>query len=187
MSDASARAFLSSTKSARSTEMAAHRQAAATLVSAVSRAQAARPAARLPAASLARQLHSTSSSGSSTSSSSDSTSTSAAAAQAAESKQATSQQRIPQRSTLPGANFGLDAQATPSTSNTSTELPGVETASTSRPAREYSPLTKRFVWALARLLGYNTTTSTAIRTTSDFYDRCAERAEVEAPFFYEGE
>lgn len=43
------------------------------------------------------------------------------------------------------------------------------------------------VTKLAKLFGYHSQTSTAIRTASDYYDRCAERAEIQAPFFYEGE
>ena len=36
-------------------------------------------------------------------------------------------------------------------------------------------------------MGYNQNTSIAIRATSDYYDRCSERDEREASFFYEGE
>ncbi|KAL7341568.1 hypothetical protein BJY59DRAFT_719943 [Rhodotorula toruloides] len=70
--------------------------------------------------------------------------------------------RTPQPTNLPGSNLP------PPTS-----------------AKKYSPLTVAVVKTLAKLFGYNTQTSTAIRVTTDYYDRCAERAEVEAPFFYE--
>lgn len=36
-------------------------------------------------------------------------------------------------------------------------------------------------------MGYNSTTSTAIRVSSDLYDRCAERTDVERDFWYKGE
>ncbi|SCV71136.1 BQ2448_2724 [Microbotryum intermedium] len=52
-------------------------------------------------------------------------------------------------------------------------------------AGKYSPLTVSIVTKVAKLFGYHSQTSTAIRTTSDYYDRCAERGEIEAPFFYE--
>ncbi|BGP15933.1 hypothetical protein JCM10213_003637 [Rhodosporidiobolus nylandii] len=52
-------------------------------------------------------------------------------------------------------------------------------------AAKYSPLTVSVVTKLAKLFGYHSTTSTAIRTTSDYYDRCAERGEIESAFFYE--
>lgn len=48
----------------------------------------------------------------------------------------------------------------------------------------YSATTVSIVKGLARLMGYNSTTSTAIRVTSDLYDRCAERAHVERHFWY---
>ncbi|GAA6027527.1 hypothetical protein JCM8097_007906 [Rhodosporidiobolus ruineniae] len=80
----------------------------------------------------------------------------ASASDAASSSRPTSQ---PQPTNLPGSN-----------------LPG---------AAKYSPLTVSVVTKLAKLFGYHSTTSTAIRTTSDYYDRCAERGEVESAFFYE--
>lgn len=66
-----------------------------------------------------------------------------------------------------------------------TNLPGSNLPSPS-PASRYSPLTVSVVTKLAKLFGYHSQTSTAIRTSSDYYDRCAERGEIEAPFFYEG-
>ncbi|PWY97367.1 hypothetical protein BCV70DRAFT_202949, partial [Testicularia cyperi] len=50
--------------------------------------------------------------------------------------------------------------------------------------KPYSPITVAVVKGLAKLMGYNSTTSTAIRVTSDLYDRCAERAHVERNFWY---
>ncbi|CEQ40233.1 SPOSA6832_01832, partial [Sporobolomyces salmonicolor] len=64
-----------------------------------------------------------------------------------------------------------------------TNLPG-SNLPPAAPSR-YSPLTVSVVTKLAKLFGYHSQTSTAIRTTSDYYDRCAERGEIEAPFFYE--
>ncbi|GAA5880221.1 hypothetical protein JCM16303_001258 [Sporobolomyces ruberrimus] len=64
-----------------------------------------------------------------------------------------------------------------------TNLPGSNLPA-ARPTR-YSPLTVSIVTKLAKLFGYHSQTSTAIRTTSDYYDRCAERGEIEAPFWYE--
>jgi len=66
-----------------------------------------------------------------------------------------------------------------------TNLPGSNLPA-AHPTR-YSPLTVSVVTKLAKLFGYHSQTSTAIRTTSDYYDRCAERGEIEAPFWYEGE
>lgn len=65
---------------------------------------------------------------------------------------------------------------------TPTNLPGSNLPG----AGKYSPTTVKLVTGLAKLFGYNSQTSTAIRTASDYYDRCAERGELEAPFFYEG-
>ncbi|GAA5982052.1 hypothetical protein JCM10908_004718 [Rhodotorula pacifica] len=65
-----------------------------------------------------------------------------------------------------------------------TNLPGSNLPSPSS-ATKYSPLTVSIVTKLAKLFGYHSQTSTAIRTSSDYYDRCAERGEIEAPFFYE--
>ncbi|KAK4056911.1 Serine carboxypeptidase 3 [Microbotryomycetes sp. JL221] len=62
-----------------------------------------------------------------------------------------------------------------------TNLPG---SNLPEPAK-YSPATVSLVTKLAKLFGYNSETASAIRTTSDFYDRCAERGEVESSFFYE--
>lgn len=92
--------------------------------------------------------------------------------------------------------------SSPSPSPSSSSSPSSNPTSTSRPtptpqptnlpgsnlpgASKYSPLTVSVVTKLAKLFGYHSTTSTAIRTTSDYYDRCAERGEIEAPFFYEG-
>ncbi|GAA5891243.1 hypothetical protein JCM5296_006874 [Sporobolomyces johnsonii] len=64
-----------------------------------------------------------------------------------------------------------------------TNLPGSNLPAAA-PSR-YSPLTVSIVTKLAKLFGYHSQTSTAIRTTSDYYDRCAERGEIESPFFYE--
>ena len=53
------------------------------------------------------------------------------------------------------------------------------------PSKEpYSPVTVAIVKGLAKLMGYNSLTSTSIRVTSDLYDRCAERAHIERDFWY---
>lgn len=52
------------------------------------------------------------------------------------------------------------------------------------PPKKHSALTVSVVKGLARLMGYNSVTSTAIRVSSDLYDRCAERADLEADFWY---
>ncbi|KAI5481817.1 protein required for assembly of ubiquinol cytochrome-c reductase complex (cytochrome bc1 complex) [Pseudohyphozyma bogoriensis] len=69
----------------------------------------------------------------------------------------------------------------PTNTPTPTNLPGSNLPGASK----YSPLTVSVVKTLAKVFGYNSQTSTAIRTASDYYDRCAERGEIEAPFFYE--
>lgn len=53
-----------------------------------------------------------------------------------------------------------------------------------RPAKKHNALTVAIVKGIARLMGYNSTTTTAIRVTSDLYDRCAAQADKEADFWY---
>lgn len=53
--------------------------------------------------------------------------------------------------------------------------------------KQYNPITVSLVKGVAKLMGYNSTTSTAIRVSSDLYDRCAERTDVERDFWYKGE
>jgi cytochrome b pre-mRNA-processing protein 3 len=92
-------------------------------------------------------------------------------------------QRLPMASrsyATPASSPPAPARAAPKP--TPTNLPGSNLPG----AKKYSPLTVSLVTSLAKLFGYNTQTSTAIRNASDYYDRCAERAEVEAEFFYEG-
>ncbi|KAM0787582.1 hypothetical protein ACM66B_003652 [Microbotryomycetes sp. NB124-2] len=79
----------------------------------------------------------------------------------------------------------------PSSSTSSAERPAPRPKPTNLPGSnlpepaKYSPTTVSVVTKLAKLFGYNSQTSSAIRTTSDYYDRCAERGELESPFFYE--
>lgn len=54
------------------------------------------------------------------------------------------------------------------------------------PPKAHNKITVFFVTLLGRLMGYNSTTSSAIRITSELYDRCAEQAEKEAEFWYGG-
>ncbi|EST08683.1 Ubiquinol-cytochrome c chaperone/UPF0174 [Kalmanozyma brasiliensis GHG001] len=51
-------------------------------------------------------------------------------------------------------------------------------------SKPYSPVTVTLVKTLAKLMGYNSLTSTSIRVTSDLYDRCAARAHAERHFWY---
>lgn len=82
--------------------------------------------------------------------------------------------------TTPSTPTPTTPRQTPSA--TPTNLPGSNLPG----AGKYSATTVSLVTGLAKLFGYNSQTSTAIRTASDYYDRCAERGELEAPFFYEG-
>ena len=43
-----------------------------------------------------------------------------------------------------------------------------------RPPKQHSELTKKVAFGIAKLFGYNSDTSTAIRMTSDYYDKSAE-------------
>lgn len=85
-------------------------------------------------------------------------------------------------STPPSPSPSQNNQQRPPTTPTPTGLPGANLPGKAK----YSPLTVAVVTNLAKLFGYHSQTSTAIRTASDYYDRCAERGEIEAPFFYEG-
>ncbi|KAK0557183.1 Serine carboxypeptidase 3 [Tilletia horrida] len=49
----------------------------------------------------------------------------------------------------------------------------------------YSPVTVAVVKTLAKMMGYNTRESTAIRVTSDLYDACTDAVELNADFWYE--
>lgn len=137
--------------------------------------QAARPARASLA--VARSYASSSNPSSTTTTSSPAASTSAAAA-------STSAASAAGPSPLPTTGTAA-AAARPSVAPQPTNLPGSNLPSPSSASR-YSPLTVSIVTKLAKLFGYHSQTSTAIRTTSDYYDRCAERGEIEAPFFYEG-
>ena len=106
------------------------------------------------------------------------------------SRTATAARSLSARKPLPSALSPIRHYSTPPAAPaqrappkpTPTNLPGSNLPGASK----YSPLTVSLVTNLAKLFGYNSQTSTAIRTASDHYDRCAERGEIEAPFFYEG-
>ncbi|KAE8223896.1 hypothetical protein CF319_g3133 [Tilletia indica] len=49
----------------------------------------------------------------------------------------------------------------------------------------YSPITVAVVKTLAKMMGYNSRESTAIRVTSDLFDACADAVELNAHFWYE--
>ncbi|KAI9479520.1 ubiquinol-cytochrome C chaperone-domain-containing protein [Zychaea mexicana] len=51
--------------------------------------------------------------------------------------------------------------------------------------KRYSDVTKKVVYGMARLLGYYSTGSTAIRASHDLYRTCAEHAEKNKDFFIE--
>ncbi|KAI7859066.1 ubiquinol-cytochrome C chaperone-domain-containing protein [Circinella umbellata] len=51
--------------------------------------------------------------------------------------------------------------------------------------KEYSNVTKKVVYGLARMLGYYSTGSTAIRASHDLYRICAEHSEANKDFFIE--
>jgi len=51
----------------------------------------------------------------------------------------------------------------------------------------HSELKKKLVRMAAKLMGYNSRTTTAIRVTSDLYDRCAERWDLDKDFWQGGE
>ncbi|GAA5825557.1 hypothetical protein JCM11251_000283 [Rhodosporidiobolus azoricus] len=87
----------------------------------------------------------------------------------------------PHTATVP-SSADASSSARPTPTPQPTNLPGSNLPTTSK---KYSPLTVSVVTKLAKLFGYHSQTSTAIRTTSDYYDRCAERSEVESAFFYE--
>lgn len=87
--------------------------------------------------------------------------------------QASSTTPPPPSNTLPHATPSHHSQLSPSPLSPS-----------ARPPRQHNALTVSLVKGLAKLMGYNNTTTRAIRVTSDLYDRCAERADKEADFWY---
>ncbi|KAJ9475374.1 Protein CBP3, mitochondrial [Pseudozyma hubeiensis] len=83
----------------------------------------------------------------------------------------------------------LNKSSPPPTSSKDKSNPLLHTSQLSPSApplskKPYSPITVSIVKGLAKLMGYNSLTSTSIRVTSDLYDRCAERAHVERNFWY---
>lgn len=64
--------------------------------------------------------------------------------------------------------------------------PDASGAIVGRSGRSYSPFVVRLVKWAAGLMGYSSDTSTAIRTTSLYYDRIAQRADQESDFLYIG-
>ncbi|KAI8148891.1 ubiquinol-cytochrome C chaperone-domain-containing protein [Fennellomyces sp. T-0311] len=51
--------------------------------------------------------------------------------------------------------------------------------------KSYSDTTKKLVYGMARLMGYYSSSSTAIRASHDLYNTCAEHAEQNMEFFVE--
>jgi cytochrome b pre-mRNA-processing protein 3 len=54
------------------------------------------------------------------------------------------------------------------------------------PKKEYSETTKKLVFGLARMMGYYSTNSTAIRASHDLYNVCAQQVEDNKKFYFEG-
>ncbi|KAI9288934.1 hypothetical protein BC943DRAFT_272319, partial [Umbelopsis sp. AD052] len=50
---------------------------------------------------------------------------------------------------------------------------------------EYSETTKKVVFGIARMLGYYSTSSTAIRTSRDLYNVCAKQVEENKKFYHQ--
>jgi len=76
------------------------------------------------------------------------------------------------------------SQSTQSSSSTTTRQT-LQSEHTSVPAA--APSAGGLLGGIAKIMGYDTRTSAAIRTTSDYYDRCSERDEKEGTFWYDGE
>ena len=53
--------------------------------------------------------------------------------------------------------------------------------------KTYSDTTKKLVYGMAKLMGYYSSGSTAIRASHDLYNTCAAHAEQNMEFFVEGE
>lgn len=87
-------------------------------------------------------------------------------------------------STRLSAPQGSQASSTTSQSQSSSSSSPVTSSNT---IKEPSPATQGLLGGIAKLMGYDTRTSAAIRTTSDYYDRCSERDEKEGTFWYDGE
>jgi cytochrome b pre-mRNA-processing protein 3 len=60
-------------------------------------------------------------------------------------------------------------------------------ASDKAPKKEYSETTKKLVFGLARMMGYYSTSSTAIRASHDLYNICAKQVEENKKFYMEGQ
>ncbi|KAG2180580.1 hypothetical protein INT44_003584 [Umbelopsis vinacea] len=54
-----------------------------------------------------------------------------------------------------------------------------------QPKKEYSETTKKVVFGIARMLGYYSTSSTAIRTSRDLYNVCAKQVEENKKFYHQ--
>ncbi|KAH8554097.1 hypothetical protein BGW37DRAFT_243279 [Umbelopsis sp. PMI_123] len=54
-----------------------------------------------------------------------------------------------------------------------------------QPKKQYSETTKKVVFGIARMLGYYSTSSTAIRTSRDLYSVCAKQVEENKKFYHE--
>lgn len=83
------------------------------------------------------------------------------------------------------------SSAEASTSTSSSSPPSSQRQQASSPAsattiENPSPATQGILGGIAKIMGYDTRTSAAIRATSDYYDRCSERDEKEGTFWYDG-
>lgn len=55
-----------------------------------------------------------------------------------------------------------------------------------QPKKKYSETTKKVVFGIARMLGYYSTSSTAIRASRDLYNVCAQQVEENKKFYHQG-
>ncbi|KAG0144557.1 hypothetical protein CROQUDRAFT_672321 [Cronartium quercuum f. sp. fusiforme G11] len=74
------------------------------------------------------------------------------------------------------SNLSTATSPTPQSNNGSHHVVG-------RSGKTYSPTIVKLITTLGKLLGYNLRTSHAITLTSDYYDHCAGRFEVEKAFW----
>lgn len=87
----------------------------------------------------------------------------------------------------PRAEASKPAPGSQEFTKTSPQSGSVERRSAAPPVPPaYSELTKKVVRGIAWVMGYNSKTSTGIRVTSDLYDRCAERWDIDKQFWQGG-
>lgn len=82
---------------------------------------------------------------------------------------------------------GLSSSAVAASPSTSQSTPPPSSSTSTSQVPPAAPAAKGLLGGIAKIMGYDTRTSAAIRTTSDYYDRCSERDEKEGTFWYDGE